>query len=165
MIAKKTSENKMNIKCITYSLLAVYAIPLFFISFALYATELFTLRNNTVYVADAISGSYFSLFRDTFGSIVVPLMTAYTLPTRAPDKPVPRETFELFFSLVAVFIIATILYGVVVYHESALTRFNIEDADGKIIKDLPKIFYASITSYAKESLAYIALILGISLKK
>ena len=155
----------MNIKWITYSLLSVYAIPLFFISFALYSTNLFSLQNNTVYVADAISGNFCNLFRDTFGSIVVPLMTAYTLPTRTADKPVPQETFELFFSLLALFILATFLYGVIVYHESALAHFNIADSDGKVTKDLPKIFYSTITSYAKESLAYIALILGISLKK
>jgi len=150
---------------ITYSLLGIYVLPLLFILFSLYSTDFYSLQNNTVYVADAVSGNFFSLFRDTFGSIIVPLVTAYSLPDRQPNSPVPKQTLALFFTLAGFFLLVVILYGVIKYYEIPLQKFNVADDAGKIIKDVPKVFFDTILAYAKETLAYIALILGISLKK
>lgn len=150
---------------ITYTLIFVYALPLFFILFSIYSTEFFSVRNNTIYVADAITGGFFNLFRDTFGSIIVPLVTAYTLPERKPDTPISKEVFGLFFVFIGLFLLAVLLYAVIRYSEDSLSHFNVDDENGKVIKDIPKIFYDTITAYGKETLAYVALVLGISLKK
>ncbi len=150
---------------ITYTLLLVYALPLFFILISIYATDFFTLQNNTIYVADAITGGFFNLFRDTFGSIIVPLVTAYSLPERKPNTPISKEVYGLFFTLIGLFLLAVILYAVIRYHEDGLKHFSVDDGSGKLIKDIPKIFYDTVTAYGKETLAYVALVLGISLKK
>jgi hypothetical protein len=152
-------------QAIVYSLLFVYSIPLLFIFLALYTTDFFAARDNTVYMADAISGSFFSLFRDTFGSIIVPMITAYSIPTRQPDQPISSQTLRLFFTLIGIFLLTVILYAVITYHQDALARFNEVGDDGKLIKDIPKAFFTTITAYGKESLAYVALLLGLSFKK
>lgn len=150
---------------ITYSLLGLYALPLAFILGAYYVSDGFELYSRTIYVADAISGTFFSLFRDTFGSIIMPLVTAYAVSTKDPNKEIPRQTLALFFTFVGLFLVVVLVYGLVKYSETDLQKFNENDENGKLIKDMPKIFFDITLTYAKEILAYIALILGISLKK
>lgn len=152
-------------QAIVYSLLFIYSIPLLFILLSLYTTDFFTARNNTVYMADAISGTFFSLFRDTFGSIIVPMITAYSIPTRQPNQPIPSETLRLFFTLTGIFLLTVVLYAFITYHQDALARFNDFDKDGKLVKDIPAAFFNTINTYGKESLAYLALLLGLSFKK
>ncbi len=151
---------------IVYSLLFIYSLPLFSICFSIYVTDFFIVRgDDVVYMADAISSTFFSLFRDSFGSIIIPLVTAYSIPIRQPNQPIPRQTLYLFFTLMVIFLLAMILYAVVSYHHIALDKYYQEAADGKLPKDVFKAFVNTITAYGKESLAYVALLLGLSLKK
>ncbi|MBK1888674.1 hypothetical protein Undi14_01410 [Undibacterium sp. 14-3-2] len=146
-------------RLITYMLLLVYALPIFLISYAAYSTEWFSSREGTVYVAHAISGPFFSLFRDTFGSIIVPLITAYSITKRENEMEIPKATIWFLMALIIFFVIVTGLYGIVKYNEEGLANFNVGTSD------IPKLFQDVILMYAKETLAYIALVLGISLKK
>lgn len=146
-------------RLITYMLLGVYALPIFIISYAIWSTGGFSSRDGTVYVAQAISGSFFSLLRDTFGSIIVPLVTAYSITKSDGSSEIPKPTQHLLIVLILFFILVTGLYGFVKYYDTALAHFN----DGK--SDYGKLFQDVILTYAKETLAYIALTLGISIKK
>lgn len=150
---------------ILYTLLLVYALPLIFIFYAVFATNYFSVRSDTVVVADAISGTFFNLFRDTFGSVIVPLVTAYSIPLRTADAPVPKPTINVFFTLVALFVATVILYALITYNHAALAKYDELSAEGKVVKDYVTIFTGTISSYGKELLAYIALLLGLSLKK
>ena len=145
---------------ITYLLLIVYAIPIFVIAFAGFATDGFSIKGATPLVAHAISGSFFSLFRDTFGSIIVPLVTAYSIDKRQVGEEISRHTIGLLVGLIGFFVLVTLLYGYVKFHEEDIATFNTEK-----IPDIATLFQDVILTYAKESLAYIALALGISLKK
>jgi len=63
------------------------------------------------------------------------------------------------------FVATVILYALITYNRDALEKYNEVSADAKLVKDFPMIFFGTITSYGKELLAYIALLLGLSLKK
>jgi hypothetical protein len=152
------------VQAIVYSLFVVYSLPLVFILLSVFMTDFFTEQNNTVYVADAVSGTFFRLFRDTFGAIIVPLVTAYSLPERKAGQPIPNETLRLFFTLLGMFVLTVVLYALIRYHQDALALYN-EVNEKEITKNVPELFFNTITSYGKELLAYIALVLGISLKK
>lgn len=152
-------------QAIVYSLLFVYSLPLLFILLSVFTTDFFSARDDTVHIAHAMSGSFFSLFRDTFGSIIVPLITAYSIPTRQPDQPIPRQTLRLFFALIGIFLLTVLLYATITYYQDALAKFNELDAEGKLTKDIPKTFLDTINTYGKETLAYVALLLGLSFKK
>jgi hypothetical protein len=149
---------------ITYSLLLVYALPVFFIYMAAIKSDFFTVQDWTIYAANAITGASFNFFRDSFGTIVLPLLTAYSAPRREAGAKLPNETFYLFFSLIVFFVLVTILYAIVTCHVEDLGRFSIVK-DNKIILDVPNVFQTTILAYGKETLAYIALVLGISIKK
>jgi hypothetical protein len=150
---------------ITYSLLVVYVLPIFLICLSAFTSNFFTLESNYVYIANAISGAYFTFFRDSFASIVIPLVTAYSIPQRDPEKGIPKATIGIFSVLLGMFVITTLLYALIKYREVYLAMYNEAPREGISSIDIPQVFINTMLSYAKEILAYIALLLGITLKK
>lgn len=138
--------------------------PLLFIAISLVSTDFFATRTPLVDMVATFSSTFLSQFRDTFGTLLVPMVTAYSVPIRAQGEPVPRQTLILFFVLIAIFVLTVALYAGVTYNLDKLAKFN-EWKDDKLIKDVSGTYLNTITSYGKESLAYIALLLGLTLKK
>lgn len=141
---------------IAFTALFLYAVPLVGILLAAISSRGFTLETTTVYAAGFIAQDFMQTTRETFGSIIVPLLTAFALKNAGADEKVPGRTFAIFAVLAILFVVSSVSYGLVMS-----AREEIAQTDEKIASA-----FADVTrSYIKESLTYLALTLGISLKK
>ena len=143
---------------ILYSIIFIYSIPLLAIFFSILNSSFFTLHKSSVLIIAFIAKTHFVYLRDVFSSILVPLVTAYSLSKITSDKIIPKQTKILFTVLIIIFIISIFSHGSILYSEP---EFN-----NRIYDHVTFDNYSNITLYySKEVLAYIALTLGISLKK
>ncbi len=138
---------------ILYGLLIVYILPLLGIIASIVLSDQFLTNAPFVGVMGAIAISYVSTFRDILGSMIVPLVTAYSVPISGRHS-IPSQTKVLFTFLALVFVSSAISYGLVVKHEVRIATY------GPIFA----AFRDLTLSHAKEALAYIALTIGISVK-
>ena len=108
-------------------------------------------------IVGIISKTHFTTLRDIFSSIIVPLVTAFSVPSLTPQKIIPKETKILFSVFILLFIISILAHGYILFSEEQIVK---EYKDGTFTN------YSNITLYyCKEILTYIALTLGLSLRR
>ena len=147
---------------ITYPMLFVYFLPILVIWIAAWHSGLFVNDSALLYYARAITGPFYDGFRASLGTIVLPFVTAYAVKDRLANHRVPGETLFLFIILLAIFLGVTLLYGVIDHHRSTLLRAT-ETIDGHTV-NVYEIFRDTAMTYARETVGYIALVLGIALR-
>ena len=142
---------------VAYIVMGLYCLPLFGIMLCLVASHGFATPSWTVVLVDIVSREFLRGARDTFGSMIVPLLMAFAVKSLGPDDRVPGRTFALFLVLSVLFVLGVITSGLVEMKKDLLPQFSEEvTAD-----NLPSVARA----YPKEILIYIAMTLGISVKK
>lgn len=156
---------KMNwsLHLITYPLLIVYFMPIIVIAWVTSSTDTF-LRDpqNLTEVARAIAGPFFDVMRSTLSAIFVPFVMAYAIRNRKEGDPIPASTIFIFFVFLGLFIASAVLYGIVEYRQTTLSRKNVMIAGKEV--EIYTVLNTILVAYAKESLTYIALVLGIALR-
>lgn len=148
---------------ITYPLLVAYFLPVIVIYLVALGTDYFA--NNTkgyLEFAQAIAGPFFDTVRTTMGAIFVPFVMAYAVKDRQVGDPIPVSTLTIFSVFLGFFMASTILYGLVEWREVTLRRSTFTVA-GKSV-DPYQVFLNTASAYARESLTYLALVLGIALR-
>jgi len=140
---------------VLFGVLGVYTLPLFGIVLSIAVTQIFRVEALILYVVAAISSSYLGSLRDIFGSIIVPLVTAYSIPIRKDPKKLPAETLRLFVVLAALFVLSSISYGIVMASEPVVKTYG-----GSIFESFRDV----TLTQTKEMLTYIALTIGITFK-
>ena len=88
--------------------------------------------------------------------MLVPLVTAFSIKLGTPDQKVPRATILVFTSFIGLFITSSILYGIVIHNEDNLNNFG---------KNIFVSFKEITSANMKETLMYIALTIGLTVKK
>jgi hypothetical protein len=148
---------------ITYPLLFAYFLPVIVIYWVAFSTSIFA--NDTtglLGIAQAIAGPFFDTVRATMGAIFVPFVMAYAVKNREPGDPVPNSTLCIFGVFLLFFLLTTFLYGLVEWRAVTLGRNTIV-VGGKEIK-IYEVYRSTAVAYARESLTYLALVLGIALR-
>ena len=146
---------------ITYTLLVLYTLPLFILLFTDFVSTGFIMPSSWIEFSIALCGIYLASARDTLGTVVVPLVTAYSATSLQREDTIGRDTKCIFFVLVAIFILSILVYC------SVKTRLDIllaqlTETDQSILSTSKEKLITMTESYVKETLAYIALVLGIS---
>jgi len=155
-ISKKLKTLKeIKMQYILCLVLIIYALPLLLIVISALSTDFFALERDIIYVASAISAINSGYFRDIFGSIIVPLVTAFSIQI-SRDQKIPRATLTLFTFFVVLYVLSSIFYGVVVSKEEKLKHFG-----EAIFNSFRDITGANM----KETLIYIAMTIGITVKR
>jgi hypothetical protein len=140
----------------TIVILAIYCLPILEILYACIASSAFVHYAGSVSFTHALSGGYLSFVRDSFGIVVVPLLTAYAAAKPSGDFLQSRERLLLLYILLGFFVIAILLYAIVEVHADAIKNYGDAYYDR---------FSKTTSTYAKELLTYVALVLGVSVNK
>ena len=141
---------------IVWIILALYSLPLLGIPFSVIATNGFRDESVFVHIFGSIAVEFLQNLRDIFGSMIVPLLMAFAVRNIGANDQVPRRTMAIFATLAALFFVSVVSVGLVKTYEDGIKHHD------------PKVYeaFGSVTrSYSKELLTYIALTLGISLRK
>lgn len=143
---------------ILFWVILTYSLPLLGIAFSAYITDSFALDNKYVYISAAISAINTSHLRDIFGSMLVPIVTIFSvkISSTEQDQRVPLTTKCLFTAFIAIFLSSSILYGIVTSNESSLKNYG-----SNVYDSFKEITAANM----KEALIYVAMTIGISIKK
>src|SRR5713226_2142132 len=108
---------------ILYGVLGIYSLPLIGVAAAALFSGFFSHEIEFVYLVGAISNSYINLLRDSFGTMVVPLVTAFSIEVRSSGQIVPKRTKILFTYLVLMFLLSISFFGIVSIYEERLTKY------------------------------------------
>jgi hypothetical protein len=152
-----------SLHAITYPLLFAYFLPVLVILAVTVMTDVYVSdESGLLAVAPVIAGPYFETLRATMGAIFVPFVMAYAVKDRQADQPLPGSTLAIFCVFLGFFLLATILYGLIEWRAPTVSRttFLFEGREVPVTDFLR----STMQSYAKESLTYIALVLGIALR-
>jgi len=152
----RLTERLTDMIWIVWIVLALYALPLFGILFSLFVSDGFRVESSVVYVVGTIADEFLRELRVTFGTIVVPLLTAFAVKTVGADEKVPPRTMAIFLSLAALLVLSVIAFGLVTYSREPIIQHD---------KKVYDAFQSLTVAYSKEFLTYIALTIGISLKR
>jgi hypothetical protein len=146
----------------TASVFSIYCLPVVAILYSCVASRTYLEESVSVYIAQALADGYFKFVRDILGVIVVPLLTAYAAskpPSGDNDDILGTPERTAFASLLlALFVISMMLYAIIVIRKDSLDHYN-----SKV--PIYETFTSTISTYAKEFLTYLALLLGIAAKK
>lgn len=132
----------------------VYYIPLLFALLAAIQTDFFTSASEDPSAPSQVPRllEFFNSFaRDSLATLFVPLITTYTVLRTEISGKLPVRAFVLLSIFLAAFLLAMYLY--VRIDLPGLKRHGIAD------------FSSVLMSYAKESLTYVALVLGGTAKR
>jgi len=143
---------------LTYLALGLYSIPLITIVAAAITSQLFASESQLVYIAGKIALTFLKNLWESFGVLIVPMVTAFSIPIREADKNIPRKTLWLISVLAFLFLLSIGLYGII----------SSEKYQGRVEhfgKETLGAFSDVTVSYIKGFLSYFALTLGISFKK
>lgn len=143
---------------LTYLVLGLYSLPLITIVAAAIASQLFASESQLIYIAGKISMTFLKNLWEYFGVIIVPMITAFSIPIRVADQNIPRKTLWLISVLAFLFLLSIALYGIIssVKYQTRIENFG---------KETWGAFSDVTVSYIKGFLTYFALTLGISFKK
>lgn len=148
---------------ITYPLLVTYFLPVLAIYWVAFSTSYFLNDiDGLLGFAQAIAGPFFDTARTTMGAIFVPFVMAYAVKDRLVDDPIPSSTLIIFCVFLSLFLMSTVLYGLVEWRVVTLKR-NVISIGGKDM-EIYEVYRNTALAYARESLTYIALVLGIALR-
>jgi hypothetical protein len=158
-----SSHLHWSLHAITYPLLFTYFLPVLVIWFVAADTQFFLSDPNSyLQIAQAIAGPFFDTVRTTMGAIFVPFVMAYALKDRKVGDPTPLGTLVLYWVFLGMFILGVVLYGIVEWRAVTLQRNNFTVAG--VQTNIYEVFKATAIAYGRESLTYLALVLGITLR-
>ena len=142
---------------LVWIVLLLYSLPLI-VTFATLLGVDVKQKSSAVYVVGTITKEFTGSLREMFGSIVVPLLTAFAIKSIDANGAVPGRTLLIFLGISGLFVISVLTSGLL-----ALKDYmdNIQQHGSDIYRTLVDAAHA----YSKELLTYIALTIGISLKK
>jgi len=146
---------------IAYTLLVLYSLPLFVLLITFVVSSGFTASSSWIEFAIALSGIYLTPTRDTLGTFVVPFITAYATTTIQKGIGIERETLTFFFVLVTIFLLSILVYCAVNMRVDLLLT-QLSETKESVLSGSKEKLLAVASSYVKETLAYISLLLGIS---
>jgi hypothetical protein len=121
----------------------------------------FTLSSNWNDFSIVLCGIYLTLIRDLLGICVVPFITAHAITTVQKGAGIEIETKAIFFTLVTIFILSILVYCALKVQITDLLH-QLSETDQSILKKTEENLLRMSESYIKETLTYIALLLGIS---
>src|SRR5262249_47845973 len=104
--------------------LTLYALPLFGILLSLVVSNGFGVESSAVYVVGIIADEFVRDLRATFGSMVVPLLTAFAVKTIGADEKVPARTMAIFASLAALFVLSAMAFALVSYNKDQIIHHD-----------------------------------------
>lgn len=160
-IATSGRRQRRSLMFVTYTMLALYALPLFVIAIVAFATEGFSRSTLGLDFTISIAGVFMSPTRDALGTFVVPFIMAYSVTTVRRGSGMEHEALQLFVLLVALFLLSLCTHCIVDMRlDQLIHQLKTDDQDRlhEIRQNLPALTQA----YIKETLAYVSLILGIS---
>lgn len=144
---------------LTYLSLGLYSLPLIAIVAAAITSQLFASESQLIYIAGKISITFLKNLWESFGVLIVPMITAFSIPIqKAGDNIIPRKTLWLISVLAFLFLLSISMYGIISSekYQGRIKLFGKETSDA----------FSDVTvSYIKGFLSYFALTLGISFKK
>src|ERR1051326_4552471 len=103
----------MAVLWVFYLILGLYCLPLLGLLLAAAVSHGFETKSATVMLVNIVSQEFLRGTRETFGSIVVPLLTAFAVKSLGADDRLPRRTAGIFLVLAALFVISAGAYGFV----------------------------------------------------
>lgn len=155
-----TAQRHWGFYWITYPLLGVYFLPVAMMGYAAWMGNALMDSAHSVPLAEAVSGAFSDHLRTTLGTIMMPFITAYAVDPRLADGRIPGSTVVLFAALLGGLLLVTALYGYVEYQRAELSRAAME-VGGKET-NVYELLGATLLTYAKETLGYVALVLGVT---
>lgn len=149
-----------DILVICYVLLGLYSLPLLVILATFVLSDGFTKSSPVIEFNMALAGLYASDVRETLGTFVVPFIMAYAVAGVQRSGRVQARTLWLFLVLVVLFVISIIVYCAVTTRiDLMLSQTSVAPA---FVMESKKQFLLISSSYVKELLVYISLLIGIS---
>jgi hypothetical protein len=144
--------SSVDIFWVSLLVVGVYYLPLLVALAAAVGTNFYTVEADPSAVGVPRLLDFFQTFaRDSLATLFVPLITTYTILRADVSGKVPIRAFVLMAIFLAAFLLAMYLY--VKIDPSLLERHRIPDLSG------------TLKSYAKESLTFVALVLGGTAKR
>ncbi len=158
---------------ITAPLLLLYFAPVLVLYWAALSTEFFASDPyGRIGVGRAIAGPLFDTLRATLSAVFVPFVMAYAVKNRSMNQSIPLPTLGLLYVFLAFLVASGMLYGIVEAHQVTLGDHPAAEAgnaaaEGSASKATFTMYevYRDISiAYAKESLTFVALVLGIAMR-
>jgi len=140
---------------ILYSLFLCYLLPLIAMLVSVVTSQLFQTDASLITTTAAISTTFLDSIRTGIGTLLIPLITAYSVQIRHRNENIPVQTKWLIRFLILVFILSFTLHGVIVAHQERLVEYSPQAFD---------VFKSTSLLYTKELLSYISVVIGISAK-
>ncbi|HVN83826.1 MAG TPA: hypothetical protein VMW17_03180 [Candidatus Binatia bacterium] len=139
---------------ILFVVLFLYSIPLLAIAAAALATICTADPATWIVVAGAVSQTFVLGLRDTVGALVVPLLALFAIPQVTAATPVSRATKAIVVVFGSIFLAAVA--------GCAWASIKSDTITGALGAASSNPFPEVVKSYGKESLTYIALVIGLS---
>ncbi|MEJ2801592.1 hypothetical protein WAE61_06915 [Comamonadaceae bacterium PP-2] len=161
------------LQAITAPLLLLYFAPVLALYWAALSTEFFASDpNERIGVGRAIAGPLFDTLRATLSAVFVPFVMAYAIKNRSPSQAIPLPTLGILYVFLGFLVASGLLYGIVEAHRLTLrdhpaSTLDSAGSDGNSPNATLTMYevYRDISiAYAKESLTFVALVLGIAMR-
>jgi hypothetical protein len=133
---------------ILYLLLFCYLLPLIGMLASAVTSKLFQTDSALVTMTASVSGTFLESVRTGLATLLIPLITAYTVELRHPEDEIPPERKRLIRFLFAVFILSFGLNGVILSQGDRLVGYSAQVFDA---------FKNMSLFYTRELLGYISI--------
>lgn len=159
---------------ITAPLLLIYFAPVLALYWAALSTEFFASDPyGRIGVGRAIAGPLFDTLRATLSAVFVPFVMAYALKNRSQNQSIPFPTLGILYVFLCFLVASGILYAIVEAQQVALrdhpamesvSSTENEENSTKATLTMYEVYRDISIAYAKESLTFVALVLGIAMR-
>lgn len=157
---------------ITAPLLLLYFAPVLALYWAALSTEYFASDPyGRIGVGRAIAGPLFDTLRATLSAVFVPFVMAYAVKNRSLNQSIPLPTLGILYVFLFFLVASGLLYGIVEAnqvtlgdHPAAEAGSAAEGNPSKVTLTMYEVYRDISIAYAKESLTFVALVLGIAMR-
>ncbi|CAM3864966.1 hypothetical protein [Delftia tsuruhatensis] len=157
---------------ITAPLLLLYFAPVLAIYWAGISTEFFASDpDERIRVGRAIAGPLFDTLRASLSAVFVPFVMAYAIKNRSQNQSIPPATLAILYVFLGFLVASVVLYAIVESRQVTLGHYPAIESPPSSEQENPKTtltmyeVYRDISiAYAKESLTFVALVLGIAMR-
>lgn len=157
---------------ITAPLLLLYFAPVLALYWAALTTEFFASDpSGRIGVGRAIAGPLFDTLRATLSAVFVPFVMAYAVKNRSLNQSIPLPTLGILYVFLVFLVASGVLYGIVEAHQVTLgdhpaaeATSAAEGSPSKVTLTMYEVYRDISIAYAKESLTFVALVLGIAMR-
>ena len=173
-VGEKTEGLHWTLHAITAPLLLLYFAPVIALYWAALSTEFFASDpSGRIGVGRAIAGPLFDTLRATLSAVFVPFVMAYAIKNRTLNQAIPFPTLAILYVFLAFLVASGMLYGIVEAKQvalgdhPALESGSVAAGDGsshRATLTMYEVYRDISVAYAKESLTFVALVLGIAMR-